>query len=128
MRSPSRAERRFPGRRHQLVGNDARTKKVTSYPFPLHHANGYHVSVDREGMAWVVFSNEDAIGKFNPDTEQWTVYDLPTRGFRSHGLMAVTVNGRTQIGMAYLGAGKAAKLEFRTRAELQALKKSVGRR
>ena len=79
-------------------------------------------------MAWVVFSNEDAIGKFDPDTEQWTVYDLPTRGFRSHGLMAVTVSGRTQIGMAYLGAGKAAKLEFRTRAERQALKKSVGRR
>jgi streptogramin lyase len=110
-----------------LLRIDARTKKVTSYPFPLHHANGYHVSVDREGMAWVVFSNEDAIGKFNPDTEQWTVYELPTRGFRSHGLMAVTVNGRTEIGMAYLGAGKAAKLEFRTRAELQALKKSRGR-
>jgi streptogramin lyase len=111
-----------------LLKIDARTKKVTNYPFPLHHGNGYQASVDHDGMVWVVFSNEDAIGKFNPTTEQWTVYDLPTRGFRSHGLKPVTINGRTQIGMAYLGAGKAAKLEFRTRAELQALKKSVGER
>jgi streptogramin lyase len=105
-----------------LLKIDARTKRVTTYPYPLHHANGYQACVDHEGMVWVVFSNEDAIGKFNPDTEQWTIYELPTRGFRSHGLKPVTINGRTQIGMAYLGAGKAAKLEFRTRAEHQALK------
>ena len=29
------------------------------------------------------------------------------------------VDGRTQIGMGYLGAGKVAKLEFRSREELQ---------
>ena len=110
-----------------LLKIDARTKKVTTYPYPLHHANGYQACVDHAGMVWVVFSNEDAIGKFNPDTEQWTIYDLPTRGFRSHGLRPVTINSRTQIGMAYLGAGKAAKLEFRTRAEHQALKAAAKR-
>ena len=110
-----------------LLKIDARTKKVTTYPYPLHHGNGYQACVDQEGMVWVVFSNEDAIGKFNPDTEAWTIYDLPTRGFRSHGLMPVTVNGRTEIGMAYLGAGKAAKLEFRTRAEYQTLKAAAKR-
>ena len=44
---------------------------------------------------------------------------LPTIGTKTHGLQAVTVNGRTQIGMGYLGAGKVAKLEFRSREELQ---------
>jgi len=43
-------------------------------------------------------------------------------GTKTHGLQAVTVNGRTQIGMGYLGAGKVAKLEFRSRGELQRLK------
>ena len=43
-------------------------------------------------------------------------------GTKTHGLQAVTVNGRTQIGMGYLGAGKVAKLEFRPREELQQLK------
>ena len=42
--------------------------------------------------------------------------------FPPSGVLAVTVNGRTQIGMGYLGAGKVAKLEFRTREELQRLK------
>ena len=41
---------------------------------------------------------------------------------KTHGLQAVTVNGRTQIAMGYLGAGKVAKLEFRPREELQRLK------
>ena len=49
-------------------------------------------------------------------------FALPTIGTKTHGLQAVTVNGRTQIGMGYLGAGKVAKLEFRTREELQRLK------
>jgi hypothetical protein len=49
-------------------------------------------------------------------------YSLPTIGTKTHGLQAVTVNGRTQIGMGYLGAGKVAKLEFRPREELQRLK------
>ena len=110
-----------------LLKIDARTKQVTTYPYPLHHGNGYQASVDHEGMVWVVFSNEDAIGKFDPGTEQWIVYDLPTRGFRSHGLKPVTIDGRTQIGMAYLGAGKAAKLEFRSRAEHLALKAAAKR-
>ncbi len=47
---------------------------------------------------------------------------LPTIGTKTHGLQAVTVNGRTQIGMGYLGAGKVAKLEFRSREELQRLR------
>ena len=43
-------------------------------------------------------------------------------GTKTHGLQAVTVNGRTRIGMGCLGAGKVAKLAFRAREELQRLK------
>ena len=64
----------------------------------------------------------NAIAKFDPSTEEWTSYSLPTIGTKTHGLQAVTVNGRTQIGMGYLGAGKVAKLEFRPREELQQLR------
>jgi streptogramin lyase len=106
---------------------DGGEKFAPTYPYPLHHGNGYQASVDHEGMVWVVFSNEDAIGKFDPGAELWTIYELPTRGFRSHGLKPVTINGRTQIGMAYLGAGKAAKLEFRSRPEHLALKAAAKR-
>lgn len=111
-----------------LLKLDVRTRKFTSYPYPLPHANGYHARVDKDGMVWVVFTNEDMVGKFDPKTARWTTYDLPTRGFRSHGLQPVTVNGRTEVAIAYLGASKVAKLQFRTRDEHRGLKREAERR
>ena len=107
-----------------MVKLDTRSHVTTMYPFPPEHEDGncYETSVDKDGIVWLPFTHGDAIAKFDPDTEQWTSYFLPTIGTKTHGLQAVTVNGRTEIGMGYLGAGKVAKLEFRTRAELQRLK------
>ena len=111
-----------------LVKLDSRSHRATMYPFPPQHADGncYETSVDKDGMVWLPFTHGDAIAKFDPKTERWTSYFLPTIGTKTHGLQAATVNGRTQIGMGYLGAGKVAKLEFRTREELQRLKASLG--
>ena len=107
-----------------MVKLDTRSHVTTMYPFPPEHEDGncYETSVDKDGIVWLPFTHGDAIARFDPDTEQWTSYFLPTIGTKTHGLQAVTVNGRTEIGMGYLGAGKVAKLEFRTRAELQRLK------
>jgi len=111
-----------------LVKIDIRTNKVTEYPYPYGDANtGYEASVDKDGNVWVAFIHDDMIAKFNPQTEKWTSYFLPTLGVKTHGLQAVTVNGRTQIGMGYLAAGKIAKLEFRTREEVLALKAQTRR-
>ena len=111
-----------------LVKLDSRSHRAIMYPFPPQHADGncYETSVDKDGMVWLPFTHGDAIAKFDPKTERWTSYFLPTIGTKTHGLQAATVNGRTQIGMGYLGAGKVAKLEFRTREELQRLKASLG--
>ena len=106
---------------NNLLKIDIHTKQITVYPFPVRYVEGYDADVDDDGMVWVMFTNSDMIGKFDPDTETWTTYDLPTRGTKSHGLQAVTVNGRTQIAMAHLATGNAEKMEFRTREELQAL-------
>lgn len=112
-----------------MVKLDTRSHVTTMYPFPPEHEDGncYETSVDKDGIVWLPFTHGDAIAKFDPDTEQWTSYFLPTIGTKTHGLQAVTVNGRTEIGMGYLGAGKVAKLEFRTRAELQKLKAETRR-
>lgn len=112
-----------------MVKLDTRSHVTTMYPFPPEHEDGncYETSVDKDGIVWLPFTHGDAIAKFDPDTEQWTSYFLPTIGTKTHGLQAVTVNGRTEIGMGYLGAGKVAKLEFRTRAELQRLKAETRR-
>jgi streptogramin lyase len=105
-----------------LVKVDIHTHKSTVYPYPWRDGGSYQAVVDNEGMVWVVFTNGDYVGKFNPRTERWTRYDLPTLGTEAHGLQVVTVNKRTQVTAPYWAAGKTAKLEFRTRQELQALK------
>ena len=112
-----------------MVKLDTRSHVTTMYPFPPDHEDGncYETSVDKDGIVWLPFTHGDAIARFDPDTEQWTSYFLPTIGTKTHGLQAVTVNGRTEIGMGYLGAGKVAKLEFRTREELQRLKAETRR-
>ena len=112
-----------------MVKLDTRSHLATVYPFPPEHEDGncYETSVDKDGMVWMPFTHGDSIAKFDPTTEQWTSYFLPTIGTKTHGLQAVTMNGRTEIGMGYLGAGKVAKLEFRTREELQRLKAETRR-
>lgn len=112
-----------PGWYGDLMKIDTRTNTITSYPYPqgASTVNGYEASIDGEGNVWVVFTLADSIGKFDPKTETWTTYYLPSLGIRSHGIQAVTHNGRTEVSLGYQGLGKAAKLEFRTKEELQAL-------
>jgi len=105
-----------------LVKIDIKTHDVTLYPFPYRDGGCYQAVVDLDGIVWTVFTNADAVGRFDPESEDWTWYDLPTVGTESHGLQVVTVNGRTQVGVPYWGSSKMAKLEFLTHAERDTLK------
>ena len=105
-----------------LVKIDIETHDVTLYPFPYRDGGCYQAVVDLDGIVWTVFTNADAVGRFDPSTEEWTWYDLPTVGTESHGLQVVAVDGRTQVGVPYWGSSKMAKLEFLTHAERDALK------
>ena len=95
---------------------------MTLYPFPYRDGGCYQAVVDLDGIVWTVFTNADAVGRFDPESEEWTWYDLPTVGTESHGLQVVTVDGRTQVGVPYWGSSKMAKLEFLTADEREALK------
>ena len=110
-----------------LVKIDIRTNKATLYPFPWPDAGAYQATVDKDGIVWVVFTNADAVGRFDPRTEKWTMYQLPTLGTETHGMQVVTVNGRPMLMVPEWASGKAARLEFRTNEELQALKAQVQR-
>ena len=108
-----------------LVKIDIETHEVTLYPLPYRDGGCYQAVVDQDGIIWTVFTNADAVGRFDPESEEWTWYDLPTVGTESHGLQVVTVNGRTQVGVPYWGSSKMAKLEFLTHAERNALKNAA---
>ncbi|PYR37878.1 MAG: hypothetical protein DMF90_05325 [Acidobacteria bacterium] len=105
-----------------LIKVDIKTHKTTEYKYPWRDGGSYQAVVDYDGLVWVVFTNGDYVAKFDPKTGRWTRYDLPTLGTEAHGLQIARVNGRTQVTAPYFAAGKTAKLEFRTEAELKALK------
>ena len=105
-----------------LIKIDIHTHEVTVYPYPWKHVGGYQAAVDEDGMVWIDYTNADAVARFNPRNETWTVYELPTIGTESHGIQVTTVRGRTQVIVPYWGSSKVAKLEVRTREELSALR------
>ena len=110
-----------------LVKIDIETHEVTLYPFPYRDGGCYQAVIDLDGIVWTVFTNADAVGRFDPESEEWTWYDLPTVGTESHGLQVVTVDGRTQVGVPYWGSSKMAKLEFLTADERAGLKAAAAR-
>ena len=98
----------------RLAKIDIHTKKVTEYPIPQgRYAHPYKVVVDKDHMVWFGMANADLLGKFNPFTETFTMYPLPTRGSNSRHLV---IDNRTEgltLWVPYTSAQKIAKVQFR---------------
>lgn len=99
-----------------LVQIDARTKTLKN----LHHVpNGhwiqpYKVLVDKHHMAWFATANADLLGRFNPFTEQFTMYHLPTRGSNVRHLAIDDSTDPPTIWVPYISAQKIARVQIRT--------------
>ena len=69
-----------------IAGVDIRTSKVTYYDLPSPYATAYALHVDAEHQVWVALRNADRVGKLDPKTRKWTVYQLPSRGLECRGI------------------------------------------
>jgi streptogramin lyase len=58
------------------------TKKLTGYKLPAlcRYASGPEPVIDRNHMVRQSMTKQDALGRFNPVTEKFTLYPIPTRG------------------------------------------------
>lgn len=108
-----------------LAKIDIHTLKVTMYPVPSKNSGPYAVVVDKNHIVWVNMMNNDSVGRFDPVTEKWTEYMLPTHGAETRH---IAVNDRQyppEVVVAYERTSKAARLQFRTREDLATLKEQV---
>jgi streptogramin lyase len=65
----------------------------------------------------VTLRNSDRVGKFDPATQQWTIYLLPTLGTEARH---ITVDRtRNEVWLPYSRTSKAARLQFRTAEQLR---------
>lgn len=72
-----------------LIRVHTRTHKVTVYKAPLPDCGRYHAVVDAEGQVWTVCHSVDYLRRFDPKTERWTRYDIPTLSIDAHGMATI---------------------------------------
>jgi virginiamycin B lyase len=106
-----------------LARIDTKTKKVTYHKVPL-NANPYNTVIDKNHIVWTNLTSDDAVGRFDPKTEQWTVYKLPVVGAELRHIAFDDARG--DVWVPYREADRAARLQFRTQAQIDALKKAAG--
>ena len=65
-----------------LAKIDINTHEMTRYPLPI-AAHPYFVVVDKNSMVWTNLMSDDRIARFDPVTEEYTLFKLPTNGCES---------------------------------------------
>lgn len=91
---------------------DIKTLKLDFFDVPIAYGSAYDVHVDANHMLWASFKPADRVGKLNPDTGKWIVYQLP-----GHGNECENIFADKKTGDVWLAAGrtsKAIRLQFRT--------------
>jgi streptogramin lyase len=106
------------------------TKETTLVPLPNPDAHQpYQVSVDKNHNVWTNLWSTDKVAKLDPSTNQWTLFDLPTRGTESRHISLLEREGQPlRVVVPYERARKVGVLTPRTEAEIAALKAQVGGR
>ena len=95
-------------------------------PDPATH-QPYDATVDAGHNVWTPMWTTDQIGKYDPSTSKWTLFDLPTRGTEVRIASLLEQNGRKEVVMAFPRASKVAVMTVRSEADLAALKTQAAR-
>jgi len=87
----------------------------------------YHVAVDAKHNAWLNIWTSDVILKYDPASNSWTTFDLPTRGTEARYISLLERDGAMQVVIPYSRTSKVAVMTFRSEADLAALKNQAER-
>ena len=110
-----------------LARIDTHTHAVKFIDLPAEQ-QPYHVAVDAHHDAWTNLWGADRVMRYDPDTEKWTAFDLPTRGAEPRYVSLLERNGQDmQVVLPYFRARKVAVMTLRSDAELAALKSQAGK-
>jgi len=101
---------------------DIRNIEIHRLQVPTPESAPYDASVDKNHNVWVNLTNGDSVARFDPKAEQWTEYSLPTRGIDLRHISLDERDGVTRIVVGYTRNSKIARMQVRSRQELQALK------
>jgi streptogramin lyase len=111
-----------------LAKIDTRTLAVTLIPLPRPDSQEpYQAAVDKDHNVWINLMNSDEVIKFDPKTSKWTEYPFPTLGAETRYVSLLERDGKMEVILPYSRARRVARMSFRTKEDLQALKQQVQR-
>jgi streptogramin lyase len=102
---------------------DIRSHQV-SYYNPPPNLSPYIPALDKNGMVWVALPNDDRVAKMDPANQQWTVYNLPSHGANTRFITVDNFKDSVEVWTAYSMTSRIARLQFRSKEQLQALASS----
>jgi len=86
----------------------------------------YHVAVDSHHNAWLNIWMTDQVLKYDPATEKFTAYDLPTRGSEARYVSVHEQDGKMQVVLPSYRTRKVTVMSFRSEADMAAAKAQAG--
>ena len=92
------------------------TLETKYYPV---QGNPYFVTVDKDSNVWTNLFADAKVGRFNPRTEQWTYFTLPSR-CESRNIAVDDLRGDIWVPCA--NTSRVIRLQFRTAEQVQASK------
>ena len=104
---------------NNIVRIDAKTRATKYYRVPGPRAP-YRVDVDNSGNAYVSSLIDDVLMRLNPATDEWTTFRMPATGCESRSIFVDRL--RTEVWLPCDRTARAVRVQFRTTAQLQALK------
>jgi streptogramin lyase len=93
-----------------LLRIDTRTLKTTYYPAPHHGQNPYMASVDARHNVWMSLQGSDQIARFDPKTEQWTLFNWPARGTGLRSFALLDRDGTVQLLGGYFNGNRVGRM------------------
>ena len=112
-----------------LIRVNIRTNNLRVYNAPAPDCGSYQTWTDPHGEVWTVCQSSAHIRRFNPKTEQWFIYDLPTINIEAHalGMSPGLVDGRVRIVVPSWTNSKTIMMDVRIPEDIAALKADVAK-
>jgi streptogramin lyase len=108
---------------NNLARIDIRSLETKYYRLPM-MGSSYGVDVDKDHNPWVHLHGDDTLGKLDPRTGNWTIYQLPSRGCSPRDVRVDNIRG--DVWAACREAARVARLQFRTAQDLDAMRRQTG--
>jgi streptogramin lyase len=105
-----------------LARIDTKTGQTSIIPFPDPTYQPYHIAVDQHHNVWGNLWTADRIAKYDPSKNEWTMFDLPTRGTEIRHISLLEKDGVTKVTVPIYRDSKMGVMTLRSEAEIAALK------